>query len=219
MGRVAEQLLSHGYEPVIIARKSIGLNNHIFLIAIDIIERIIDKCQLKLNVKLVEKFSQLSQVKQEEDENSVPMNVERLQHLKDDLLEVMDMLQFGIKENTSLNTELLCLNFLEEICKQMSKYTIETKLNLITDLKILKSLLVQNISENITDAKEMSQLGGKQNALAVEKFLTEEKKKLDYINTPFVQESVIFEEEKKGFVPNYEPIIVARKPFQRKFSR
>jgi len=133
---------------------------------------------------------------------------------KEDLLEVMDMLQLILMENTNWNTELLCLNFLVEICNQLSKYTTETKINLITELKILKLLVVQDILENTIEENKTKQLGMKQNALTVEEFLKEEKLKLNYMNILSVQENAILQEKESNLHPSLNQIIVARKPFK-----
>lgn len=201
------------YESIIVAQKPYSIEIYLLIGILDILNEVIDKCQLNLNVNIVEKISKLNQAKQSVEENIVLKNAENKMFTKEDLLEVMDMLQSTLMENMNLNTELLCLNFLVEICNQMNKYTIETKINLITELKILKLLVVENILKNITQENKMKQLGMKQNALTVEEFLKEEKLKLNYMNILSVQDNVILKEERNNLHPSLNQIIVARKPF------
>ena len=196
------------------AQKPYSIENYLLIEILDILNEVIEKCQLKLDVKIVDKFSKLNQAKQCVEENIVLKNAENKTFTKEDLLEVMDMLQSTLMENTNLNTELLCLNFLVEICNQMSKYTIETKINLITELKILKLLVVENILKNTTEENKIKQLGMKQNALTVEKFLKEERLKLNYMSILSAQDNAILKEGKSDLRPDLNQIIVARKPFK-----
>lgn len=206
--------LKPSYESIIVAQKPYSIEIYLLIEILDILNEVIDKCQLNLNANVVEKISKLNQAKQSVEENIVLNNAESKMFTKEDLLEVMDMLQSTLTENTNLNTESLCLNFLVEICNQMNKYTIETKINLITELKILKLLVVENILKNTTKESKMKQLGIKQNALTVEEFLKEEKLKLNYMNILSVQDNAILKEEKNILHPNLNQIIVARKPFK-----
>lgn len=206
--------LKPSYESVIVAQKPYSIENYLLIEILDILNEVIEKCQLKLDVKIVDKFSKLNQAKQCVEENIVLKNAENKTFTKEDLLEVMDMLQSTLMENTNLNIELLCLNFLVEICNQMSKYIIETKINLITELKILKLLVVENILKNTTEENKIKQLGMKQNALTVEKFLKEERLKLNYMSILSAQDNAILKEGKSDLRPDLNQIIVARKPFK-----
>lgn len=169
---------------------------------------------MTLNAKTAEKFSDFLLVKQNIEEDIALKNVGKNIFTNEDLLGVMDMLQFLLTENTNSNTVSLCLSFLVEICCQLSKYTTEMKINLITELKILKSLLVHDTSANTIQNKEMNQTDIKQSVLTVENFLTEELQKLSYMNTHFVQENATYNEKESNLSPSYEPIIVARKPLE-----
>ena len=206
--------LKPSYESIIVAQKPYSIEIYLLIEILDILNEVMGKCQLNLNANIVEKISQLNQVKQIVEENIVLKNAESKMFTKEDLLEVMDMLQLILMENTNWNTELLCLNFLVEICNQLSKYTTETKINLITELKILKLLVVQDILENTIEENKTKQLGMKQNALTVEEFLKEEKLKLNYMNILSVQENAILQEKESNLHPSLNQIIVARKPFK-----
>lgn len=206
--------LKPSYESIIVAQKPYSIEIYLLIEILDILNEVINKCQLNLNANVVEKISKLNQVKQSVEENIVLNNAESKMFTKEDLLEVMDMLQSTLTENTNLNTELLCLNFLVEICNQMNKYTTEMKINLITELKILKLLVVENILKNTTKESKIKQLGMKRNALTVEEFLKEEKLKLNYMNILSVQDNVILKEEESNLRPSLNQIIVARKPFK-----
>ena len=206
--------LKPSYESIIIAQKPYSIEIYLLIEILDILNEVVEKCQLNLNANIVEKISKLNQAKQSVEENIVLNNAESKMFTSEDLLEVMDILQSMLMENINLNTELLCLNFLAEICDQMSKYTTETKINLITELKILKLLVVQDILENTIEENKTKQLGMKQNALTVEEFLKEEKLKLNYINILSVQENVILQEKESNLHPSLNQIIVARKPFK-----
>ena len=202
------------YESIIIAQKPYSIEIYLLIGILDILNEVIEKCQLNLNANIVEKILKLNQAKQSVEENIVLKNAENKMFTKEDLLEVMDMLQSILMENTNLNTELLCLNFLVEICNQMSKYTTEMKINLITELKILKLLVVENILKNTTEENKIKQLGMKQNALTVEEFLKEERLKLNYMSILSAQDNVILKEGKSDLHPSLNQIIVARKPFK-----
>ena len=206
--------LKPSYESIIVAQKPYSIEIYLLIEILDILNEVMEKCQLNLNANIVEKNSQLNQAKQIVEENIVLKNAESKMFTKEDLLEVMDMLQLILMENTNWSTELLCLNFLVEICNQMSKYTTETKINLITELKILKLLVVQDILKNTIEENKTKQLGMKQNALTVEEFLKEEKLKLNYMNILSVQENAILQEKESNLHPSLNQIIIARKPFK-----
>lgn len=206
--------LKPSYESIIVAQKPYSIEIYLLIEILDILNEVMEKCQLNLNANIVEKISQLNQAKQIVEENIVLKNAESKMFTKEDLLEVMDMLQLILMENTNWSTELLCLNFLVEICNQMSKYTTETKINLITELKILKLLVVQDILKNTIEENKTKQLGMKQNALTVEEFLKEEKLKLNYMNILSVQENAILQEKESNLHPSLNQIIIARKPFK-----
>jgi len=132
----------------------------------------------------------------------------------EDLKEVMDTLQFSQKEkDTNLNMILSWKNLLDEIYNEMNKSTTSMENEMTTELKILNSLLYQNIQNFII--LEKSKVNGQQlNAQLVENLLKSMLLKLRSINIIFVQENVTRKE--LNLSPNCNPICVARKPLSEK---
>ena len=130
-------------------------------------------------------------------------------NIQDVLSVVMATLQSCIKENTNLNIVLLWLNTLKEIYLQENTYTIETKTNLITDLKILNFLSLMNIVNYITEEKT-KQSGQELSAEIAVNIFNAVKVKLNVIQMLFVQESAT--DKQLEFRPDCNPIVLARKP-------
>jgi len=201
-------------EPVVVAQKPLNTLTHINIL-----------CRLIGYVKDVERSLKLKVVglKEEKEitaqENVLIQQEEEKENLMEigkveDLKEVMDTLQFSQKEvNTNLNTILLWKNLLEEIYREMNRFTTSMEKEMITELKILNSLLYQNIQNFII--KEESQANGNQsNVLLVENLLKGLLVKLRSINLISVQENVTKKE--LNLSPNCNPICMARKPLSEK---
>ncbi|MCX8482119.1 MAG: hypothetical protein ORN50_00960, partial [Crocinitomicaceae bacterium] len=146
-------------------------------------------------------------------------SVEKTFNTKVDLLVLMDMLQFEMKEeNTTLNIVLLWLNTLEEIWNIANTYTIETESSTITELRILNSLEWESIFQNITLLKDNKTDGLIANVLTAESLFSVLNLKLKDILTHSVKENATLMEKQKNFVPNSEPIVLARKPLEKGLS-
>jgi len=137
-------------EPIVVAQKPLNTLTHIDIL-----------CRLIGYVKDVERSLKLKVVGlSEEKETTAPENApiqqeEEKENLMEigkveDLKEVMDTLQFSQKEkDTNLNMILSWKNLLDEIYNEMNKSTTSMENEMTTELKILNSLLYQNIQNFI----------------------------------------------------------------------
>jgi len=209
--------LKPAWESIVMAQKPLNTLTHIDIL-----------CRLIGYVKDVEKSLRLKVVGlKEEKELIVVENVPIQQEVErenstatgkvEDLKGVMDISQFSLKEaNTNLNMILLWKNLLEEIYNEMSKFTISMEKEMITDLKILNSLLGQVIQENIIHQQKSQVNGLNVNALLVENTLKSVLIKSRLLNITSVQENVISKEKNLDLSSNASPIVVARKPLSEK---
>lgn len=110
-------------------------------------------------------------------------------------LEKIDMFKYYEMVWILLNTVSLWNNVYEESLKQENMYTILTETELITELKILKSLILVIIPEN-TIHEEIIQHGVKLIAKVAENYFGEEKKNMKDIQNVIAQESVILKRNK-----------------------
>ncbi len=106
------------------------------------------------------------------------------------------------------NTMSLWRNCLGGISRQLSRFTIEMKIELITDLTILNWLLSQNTSANTTRASGTQTNGPSVHAATVGESLSVVAEKWQNTLSRFA----VGNATTNGFVPNWEPIILARKP-------
>jgi hypothetical protein len=169
-------------------------------------------CLLKSFVQIVGKSFTLNQKEQDVVQNIVQWIAEKNISIEVDLQEAMDMLQSLKMENINLNIVLSWLNILAEIYELKNTSTTEMVLSMIIELKTLKLLEWENILKNIIQAKDNKTSGIQQNVLLVEKNFKDLKTKRDYILTHFVQENATSLGKSKNLSPNYEPIVMARKP-------
>lgn len=130
----------------------------------------------------------------------------------EDLSAAMDTLQFESTENTYLNIGISWLTILAEIWRKMSMSTTSTKLSMITELKILKSLVSGSIFQNTIHQKKMNQDGINANVYNVDTFLNAVYMKLSYILEHFAVDNATSKVKEGGLRPNNEPIVMARKP-------
>jgi len=174
------------------------------------------KCQLPLNAKIAELSLRLSQAERKGESGIAVWNAVNNINIQESLFGLMDMLQSKEAESLNLNTVLLCLNFLKEICEQMNIFTTEMETSLIIELRTLNSLLSEDILANIIQVKEKNQDGKNVNACYVENYLNAVLWKLNATLTHSVQENVMSKESELNFAPNREPICMARKPLGEK---
>jgi len=210
--------LKPSHESICVAHKALNNRSVIYYIMLCVIKNITEIliCQLPSNVQIVELSSKLSPVEQNEVSGIAVWNVVNNINTQESLSVLMDTLQLKETENLNLNTVLLCLNFLKEICEQMSIFTTEMETSLIIELKTLSLLLSADILVSIIQVKEMSQDGKNANACFVENYLNVVSWKWNTILTHSAQENVISMESNLNFVPNHEPICMARKPLAEK---
>jgi len=168
----------------------------------------------KLYVKIVEQGFELNQVEQKEVLDTAQCLVEKNINIQVALQGLMDMSQLRLMENMNWNIVLLWHSILEDLLQKMSRYTTSTKLNLIIDLKTLKSLEWQNILENITQVKNNQTDGLNVNALTAVVLFNALNLKLKDIQQHSVEDNVIYKEDKMDCLN--EPICVARKPLSEK---
>ena len=168
----------------------------------------------KLYVKIVESSSELNQVEQKEVLDTALCLVEKNTNIQVALQGLMDMSQLRLMENICWNTVGLWSNILEDLYQKMSRYTTSTKLNLIIDLKTLKSLEWQNILENIIQVKNNQIDGVNVNVLTAEVLFNALNLKLKDIQRHSVEDNVIYKEDKMDCLN--EPICLARKPLSEK---
>ena len=167
-------------------------------------------------MKIAENSSVLSQAERKEVVNIAQCIAEKNINTLDDLLEVMDMLPLELMESLNLNIVLLWLNILAEIWRLQNTSTIETELNLITELKILKSMEWENIFQSITHVNDKTSDGLNKNVYNVESIFNVVSLKLKDILTHFAGELAIYSEKIKDLPPKHEPICMARKPLSEK---
>jgi len=196
------------HEPIVIAQKPLNTVPSLLYQT---------KCQLNLLVKNVEEISKSNQVEQKKDmSNSVQKNVEQKNNTQENSKEQMGISQSELKEDIDLNTLSLWKNYLEEISKEMNKSITLMEREMITDLKILNSLLGQVIQENIIHQQKSQANGLTANALLVENNLKSVLIKSRLLNITSVQDNVISKEKNLNLSPNCSPIVVARKPLSEK---
>ena len=183
---------------------------------LDIIIKKIILCLSKSFVKIAENSSVLSQAERKEVVNIAQCIAEKNINTLDDLLEVMDMLPLELMESLNLSIVLLWLNILAEIWRLQNTSTIETELNLITELKILKSMEWENIFQSITHVNDKTSDGLNKNVYNVESIFNVVSLKLKDILTHFAGELAIYSEKIKDLPPKHEPICMARKPLSEK---
>ncbi len=171
-------------------------------------------CQLKLNVNVVKENSRLNQVEQKEVLDSAQLNVEQKYNIQEDLQDLMDILQSKLMEHSNLNIAILWSKILVELCEVMNKCTIEMKLSLITELKILNLLEWQNILNYIIHHKNNQIDGVNVNVLTAEIHFSALNLKLKDIQQHFAAENVT--NKVKNLDSQNEPICVARKPLSEK---
>ena len=210
--------LKPSHESICLAHKPLDNRSIILYNCGEIVGKLIRslKCQLPLNAKIAELSLRLSQAERKGESGIAVWNAVNNINIQESLFGLMDMLQSKETESLNLNTVLLCLNFLKEICEQMNIFTTEMETSLIIELRTLNSLLSEDILANIIQVKEKNQDGKNVNACYVENYLNAVLWKLNATLTHSVQENVMSKESELNFAPNHEPICMARKPLAEK---
>ncbi len=177
------------------------------------------ECQLwsLLPVNIAEKSFKLSQNEYEEVCVSAQWSAEEKQRTLDALLDQMGMSQLESATITSLNIVSLWKSTLAESLNGMSKFTTETESSLITDLKILNSLLLELTPRYIIQ-DVMDQLGKQSRASTVASLFSAVKTKASHTLTPSAQESVTSRERLKDLRPELTPIVIAQKPIDGTYA-
>jgi DNA modification methylase len=133
-----------------------------------------------------------------------------------DLSEAMGILQFYTTENTNLNIVLSWLNILAENWIAMNISTISTKLNTITELKILDSLEWVSILENIIPVKDNQIDGWSADVYNAISLLNALELKLKHTLEHSVEDNATFLAGLEVLRPKLDPIVLARKPLGEK---
>lgn len=206
--------LKPAHESILCARKPLTYKQEI-----DIMVHIITQslCQLLLNVKTAKKNLVLNPQEQKEVSNIAQWIVENNINTQEDLLEAMVMLQSELEQILNLNIVSLWRNTLEDLYKVMNISIILTEINLITELRTLKSILSVDTLQNTIKANDNKTNGVDINALTVAHIFTAELKKLNDTLTGFVKGVAISQDEQKDLHHKaHEPIVMARKPLEGK---
>ena len=173
-------------------------------------------CQLPLFAKGAERSLRSNQRGLGGDAVSALWNVVEKCNTLGDLYDLTVTLQSESGLISSLNIVLSWLNTLAEICYLTNKSTIETKTDLITELKILNSLPWEDISAIITHAKDDQRLGIELSASPVGSIFTAVRLKLETTHEHSVLGNAISSESKLNLLPDHVPICLARKPLSEK---
>jgi DNA modification methylase len=213
--------LKPAHEDLVLARKPFQFSSDFVYLYENIVYNLkVQLCQSKLFVKDAKEIFTLSQKElQGEGLDFAQWSVEKTFNTKVDLSVLMDMLQLELKEdNTTLNIVLSWLNTLVELWSVANIYTTETESSTITELRILNSLEWESIFQNITLLKDKKIGGLSVNVLTAESLFSVLNLKLNDILIHSAKESAILKVEEKGFVPNSEQIVLARKPLEKGLS-
>jgi DNA modification methylase len=143
-------------------------------------------------------------------------NASQKQNTRDDLNEVMDILQSEPQlANTALNTILSWKEKWDEISNLMSMSTTKIKSEMITELRILKSLIGQLTLVNVILVLNKRAGGSNSYVWYVENLLNGVLWKLRGIHMLSVQENAISLVERRNSHPEHEPICMVRKPIEK----
>ena len=195
--------LKPAFEPLVVARKPLTSAGLLANLALE--------CQSKLFAEIVTRYSSLS-LNEKTRQSIAPWLAGKSTLTSDVLSEVMATLQSAAAINSYLSTELSWLDTLDAVWTHANTCTTEMASSLITDLKILKSLLSSNTRSNTPQSDgpveplSVSLAANLLNALAL---------KLNYIHEPFVQDSATKSDALENLRPKNEPIVLARKPLEK----
>ena len=175
-------------------------------------------CQSKLFVKIAQKNFKypLKDLRIEERLDFVQCVVEQKKLTYEDLLDLIDMWLSEYERNTIWSIVLLWKNILEENLKGMNTYTTETKISLITELKILRLWVYENIFQSTTLLRKLYLVDENTLAIDVEKYLKDSRAKQKTIISITAQENVSSEAVGKNLLPNLELRTLCRKPLSEK---
>ncbi len=206
--------LKPAHEKIVMAHKPYRITD----LCDELVREIIKLCQLQSSVKIAELNLELSRHREIEENSARWLAVQKC-NSQEDLLGLMVTLPLGSAQSSSLSIALSWLRVLEELSLEESMFTIEMKTNLITDLKTLRFLLLNNTQEDITlGAINLSGTGS--NACLVQSSFNVLYAKLKATQELFAQDLVISKTrgdclEGAGRTA-HEPIVLARKPLSEK---
>ena len=202
--------LKPAWESIVVAVKPYNFIRERGII-VESLKRLENQLWSLLPANIAEKNFKLSQNEYEEACDSAQWTAEEKQRILDALLDQMDMLQLESAIITSLNIVSLWKSTLEEALNSPNMFTTEMESSLITDLKILNSLLLELTPQSII-LDVTTQLGKQSRASTVASLFNAVKTKAKYIRTLSVQESATSKERLKDLRPELTPIVVAMKP-------
>lgn len=181
--------LKPAHEPLILAQKKFNfVLNYDIMLKINNILEVISEC-VKLYVKGAGKKLKRHLIEYQEGINTALENVETV--LKEELSEKTDTFKLQETGKMCWSIDTLWNNISEEILINGNIYTIKTESNLTTELKTLKSQLLTDIYENITQVQELKASGLNVDVMNAENLSKEERKKLiDTLNV-IVPENVM----------------------------
>ena len=202
--------LKPAVEVIMLARKPLNADTERDII-IENLTRMEAQLWLLLHAKTAGQDSTLNQLDLGEAFATAQWNAGGLTSTLADLCGQTDMSRFESALTTSLNTVSSWLSILEECWRLGSTFTTEMKTRPIIDLKTLRCLLSETTLEGIIKV-ELQAPGSALSALPVSVYLNAVKKNMEGIQTLFAIENAISQASKTGLRPDFEPIIVARKP-------
>lgn len=130
----------------------------------------------------------------------------------DDLHALMGMLPSEMVPLIDSNTMSLWKSSLVGLLNQMNKFTIEMASEMITDLRTLNWLLSQVISESITPQSATRESGRRSSVLTAANALSVAAQKWSDIPTLSAHAAVSSKASGADFVPDFQPVILARAP-------
>lgn len=198
--------LKPAHEIITLAQKPYDLCGECGILVHNLMEAI---CQLPSYAKTAGLLSTLSQNESGEACGSVLWTAVEKCSTPGALSALMDTLPSGSVIPLSLNIALSWLVILGDLLKHEKTFTTETAIGLTTDLRTLNCSPSPITPATIIEAAT-GQPGTESNALLVGVTFSAVAAKLKLILARTVQEPVTSSE----FVPNYTPIVLARKPFR-----
>lgn len=209
--------LKPAHESVLLVQKPYSLTQLCGILAHKITEAV---CQLPSCAKDAKKSSALSPAEREVIgplDSALWRAVETCNSVGD-LCEAMATLPSGSMIPTSLSTASSWLGILAAICQHANTFTTETASSLTTDLKTLNSLPSAITPSAIIEAATRAP-GTALNASIAEGIFSGVSAKLQCTLGPFAVEIATSQEGELDLHPNYEPVLVIRKPSPLTFAQ
>jgi DNA modification methylase len=206
--------LKPSWESICLARKPLDPRTVLGYYILDILYQIIEgvKCQLQSSAKIAELSLKLSQVDTGGESDTVLWDAVKNINILESLHVLMDTLQSELETNTNLSIVLSWLNILEEVYRPMNTFTTEMVTSLITDLKTLNLLPLEDIFQNIIHAKKTQQNGIQQYVLLAESAFNVLKLKLSCTHIHSAHENAMQKGGDENLSPDLIPVCLAMKP-------